>query len=91
MSHIVIYKYTLACEKKAIKLTFFSKNLHPQPFLQVCQAQGYRQSFFFVFYVTIWMRYHQELFYGKYMGKAHDFKNHVTPAVFSFVVTSTYV
>ena len=26
-----------------------------------------------------------------HMGKAHDFKNHVTPAVFSFVVTSTYV
>ena len=26
-----------------------------------------------------------------YMGKARDFKNHVTPAVFSFVVTSTYV
>ena len=23
------------------------------------------------------------------MGKARDFKNHVTPAVFSFVVTST--
>ena len=26
-----------------------------------------------------------------YLGKARDFKNHVTPAVFSFVVTSTYV
>ena len=26
-----------------------------------------------------------------HMGKAHDFKNHVTPAVFSFVVTSPYV
>ena len=26
-----------------------------------------------------------------HMGKARDFKNHVTPAVFSFVVTSTYV
>ena len=25
------------------------------------------------------------------MGKARDFKNHVTPAVFSFAVTSTYV
>ena len=27
----------------------------------------------------------------QHLGKARDFKNHVTPAVFSFVVTSTFV
>ena len=32
-----------------------------------------------------WLRYVLD------MGKARDFKNHVTPAVFSFVVTSTFV
>ena len=28
---------------------------------------------------------------GRHMGKARHFKNHVTPAVFPFVVTSTFV
>ena len=34
---------------------------------------------------------HQSNPTNAYMGKARDFKNHVTPAVFSFAVTSSYV
>ena len=34
---------------------------------------------------------HNQVYIIAYMGKARDFKSHVTPAVFSFVATATYV